>query len=451
MALREEEKRRREGEKRRREEERRESAAKERAAREGSNFDVLKAGDFAGVADTPEDPRDKHEWSRTKRQEYSRKMGEFATFLRTGNPALAKSSADYIARLGEEERRFGNRRIARTVSLVASHEELHTRRFLSAVSEHLAGHRIEPVGYARKTLSDRPAKRKVIPLLSDLHFGSNLSPKDNPTPFGPVEESRRFDKVVHEIADYKPQYRNDTDLLLLLNGDLIEGFLGHDNTRDESPLVEQEIILLKYMEAAIGHLAAAYPRVTVHCQPGNHGRDKLLHPGRATSSKWKGIEWKLYKVLEMLCRSLPNVTFDVPYMAVSIIDVFGSKILVSHGDTEVPIKHPDSGASWNAAQLAQINSSRRYGCEFIAAMFGHYHAGRLIPGTIWRIHNAALVPPAGYARGMSGNDEKCGQWLIEGVKDHPIGDTRFLDVGPSEDHDQSLGKIIKPFRLSEAP
>jgi hypothetical protein len=424
-----------------------------RKVREESDYMALEPEDFgAGVADTREPRGAKRGWSKTKRQEFSAMMAEYLPVLRgTASPEELDRVARYHRRLAEEERRFGKRRVARSLSLAAAHEALHTFNFLLGAKKYFGGI-IQPTKWLRKPRKDQ-FKRTIVALLSDLHLGADLSPLDNPIPFGPVEEARRLEKVVREIADYKPHYRCDTDLVLLINGDVIEGNLQHDNTRDEAPVPEQELIFLHLMGDALGYLADAFrdTRIRVVCQPGNHGRDKQIHPGRATRSKWKGTEWKLYRVLEMMCQRLPNVTFDVPFMAVSTVDLHGAKMGVSHGDTEVPIKHPDSGSGWNAAQLAQINSNRRYGVEYDVWAFGHYHACRIVPGRPWRMHNGALIPSPGYSRGMTGTDEGCVQLIWEAVPGYPVGDVRPIDVGPAQDHDKTLGKIIRPFRLPEKP
>jgi hypothetical protein len=35
------------------------------------------------------------------------------------------------------------------------------------------------------------------------------------------------------------------------------------------------------------------------------------------------------------------------------------------------------------------------------------------------------------------------------VEGYPIGDARFIEVGPAQDKDEKLGKIIEPFRFTD--
>lgn len=416
-----------------------------RQQRQSSDFSSLRSEDFAvGVAN---DGRVDENASEEKRQEYSEAMGELAADLAEsgGDPTKIRPElGTYVARLAEQERRFGNRRLARSVSLLVAHEALARRQFIEACDQYL-NRRVEPLGYA---LDSRPhvTKRDVILKLSDLHFGAELDPASNPIPYRAVEEARRFEYVIRQALDFKPQYRDQSRLRLLVNGDVIEGFLGHD-LRAGAPLTEQKAVFWEYMTAAIGLLAQVYPTIEVECQPGNHGRNIARHPGRATEFKWDGIEWDMYYALRKMCSSLKNVSWKLPFRAVSVIDLFGAKMLMSHGDTEVPIADPDTQAAKNALMLERINSSREYGCEFRVAAFGHFHKSRNQGGHIIKIFNGCLVPPNGHARGKGYISEGCSQTIWEAVEGHPVGDYRRIEVGQMQDHDEQLGKLIKPFRF----
>lgn len=434
---------------------------RERQARLQSDLAPLKADDFSSDEDydtgvgndqRPGARKLSGKASSEKRQEFNAKMGEHASGLRSaavGSPddiaaGMSEDAGQYVGALAEQERRFGNRRLARSVSLFSAGEELARQLWVRACQQYLTG-RVVPTGYAKKPPS-APAKRSVCLLLSDLHLGADLGQSDNPMPYRKVEEARRLEYVMRQAIDYKPQYRKDSELVLMLNGDIIEGLLLHD-FRDGAPLTEQKVIFLKYFERFVGECAAAFPGVRVFCQPGNHGRDKVRHPGRATSSKWDGVEWGLYYALSRACSHLKNVEFDLPHRAVSSIDLHGSWFLLSHGDTEVRLGDPDTKAKDNLAILDKINATRLYGREYAAAGFGHYHKPRYLPYHPRVIFNGALIPPNGHARTMGYIGESCGQFLWEAVEGYPVGDVRFIEVGASQDNDERLGNIILPFRF----
>lgn len=418
-----------------------------------SDFEALKPEDFDVTVGN--DGRIDKAAAKEKRQEYSRSMGETAQALHRASELTAAQGGEvsdylppelgsYLGKLAEQERRFGNRRVARSVSLALAHEALAIRMFKDAARQYLHA-KIEPTGYARQA-PRRDAKRTVCLLLSDLHLGSDLSTLDEPMPFRAVEEARRLEYVLRQALDYKPQYRENSELCLLINGDIIEGQLMHQ-LRDGAPLTEQKVIFWRYFRQLLGYAAQQYPRVRVVCQPGNHGRDKVRHPGRATSRKWDGHEWEMYYALREMASELRNVDWQLDMRAVSVVDLHGSVLGLTHGDTEVKLSDPDTRAKQNAQALDRINSARVFGVEFDAWAFGHFHKPRYQPRNPRVLWNGALVPPNGYARGAGHVGEPCGQWLWEAVEGYPVGDVRFIEVGRAQDNDEKLGTLIEPFRF----
>ncbi len=435
---------------RRREAQRRERVESDYAALKHEDFEV----GVGNLGETPAQAAERSQASKEKRQEFNVRMGEFASALHGAAERAAEEGTDeafddlpphlgtFQGRLAEQERRFGNRRIARSVSIAAAHEALALRQFKAAASEFLSD-KVVPTGYAARGPWQKPTKRTVVMLLSDLHLGANLSELDNPVPFRRVEEARRLEFLLRQLLDYKIQYRDVTELLLLLNGDMIEGLLGHD-MRDGAPLTEQKIIFWRLFRLFIGFCAQQFPSVLVVCQPGNHGRDKMRHPGRATSSKWDGHEWQMYWALKEMCSGLPNVRWDIGFRAVSVVDLYGSKMLVTHGDTEVPIGPPSTKHRDNLAAIDRINASRIYGCEFEVAVFSHYHDPLFRPGRPSIVYNGMLVPPNGFARGYGYIRETCGMFMWEAVEGYPVGDVRFVEVGVKQDMDNRLGDLLPP-------
>jgi hypothetical protein len=412
----------------------------------GSDFAALKPEDFAvGVGNRPA-PIASKVASAEKRQEWSQAMGKFAGALRGDGP-MDKDLGEYIGALAEQERRFSNRRLSRSVSISAAHAEL-SRELFKATARQFFSRKITATGYALKR-STKPQPRTVNILFSDLHLGAAMDERANPLPFRAIEEARRLEYVVRQVLDYKPQYRAQSKLRVYLNGDIVDGMLMHDQ-RAGLPLTEQKAVFWHHFRIAMAHFAAQYPSVEVECQPGNHGRNIARHPGRATEDKWDGIEWDMYYALAQMCSGLANVKFSMPFRAVSVVDLYGSKLLLTHGDTEPGFGDPDSASEKNAATMAQINSSMIYGEQFACYAVGHWHKGRyLATRDPQGIFNGALVPPNGHARSNRMIGEKQGQTLWESVEGYPIGDLRFVVVGPAQDKDERLGLMIPPFRFPD--
>jgi hypothetical protein len=416
-----------------------------RAQRIASDYAALQPEDFdVSVGNVgPTDGKAANE----KRQEYNARMGEFASALQEsgGDPSeIPQELGSYISGLAEQERRFGNRRLSRSISLAAAHAEL-SRQLNKQTAIQFFSAKIEPTGYALKGPGSTK-KRTVVAHFSDLHLGAEMDARGNPMQFREVEEARRLEYFLRQILDYKPQYRKDSQLQVLIDGDVIDGFLQHDQ-RAGLPLSEQKAVFWHHFQRILALCSQQYPRVLVECQAGNHGRNIARHPGRATEDKWDGIEWDMYFALSQMCSKLPNVSFNIPFRAVSIVSHYGQNILVTHGDTEVKLGDPDTKARENAATLDRINSTRLYGVEFARGVHGHFHKGRINP--FW-LSNPALVPPNGHARGAGYIGEPCGQMLWEWTEGFPVGDIRMVEVGIAQDRDEKLGTLLPPFRFPKA-
>ena len=431
-------------------------------------FAPLAAEDFAvGVGNVPENPRqaaERGKASEEKRQEYNRKMGETLGAVRDVASGVARELpeevVEYLAILSEQERRFGNRRIARSTAISLAQEVLKIRWFTKAAETYFAN-KVQPSGYAaRKKPPPEPGAldRTLVVLLSDLHLGARLSEVDNPTPFRVLEESRRLAHVVKQALDYKPQYRDRTRCLVLLIGDVIQGYLQHD-IRDGAPLTEQSVIFWKLFQQAGALLSAHFPLVQFRCVGGNHGRNRLRHPGRATSEKWDSFETQLYVGLRCMLSSCPNVRFHIPLPPdappVGFVDLYGSTLGYAHGDTEPgPFGNPTTSHDKNVDVLQRFASAGEYARWMpdparppAAWAFGHYHTPMLAPGSPTVVYNGMLVPPDGHARSRGYVGKPTGQWLWEAVPNYPVGDARYVLVGTEQDRDESLDRILVPPRL----
>lgn len=444
----------------------RERRAKIREERLRDDYQPLKPDDFAvGIGNVPDrhggDTADRGRASEEKRQEYNRRMGQVAAELHErwtryldGDQAaldsLSPEQVSYLIGLSEQERRFGNRRLARSASISLAHELLGIRMWCKAVEQWMPD-RIVPTGWAARPKSPPETgklDRTVHVILSDLHLGADLRAPEHPVPFGRIEETRRLASVVRQVLEYKPQYRSRTRLMVHLVGDVIQGMLMHD-IRDGAPLTEQGIVFTELMMQSGALFAQEFPLVEWWMQPGNHGRDKLRHPGRATSFKWDGHEWRLYYGLSVAFRALKNTRCHLPLRAASLIDVYGMTMADTHSDTEILIKSPTRNLEANLLELQKINATRALGRKIDAWNMGHWHYPILAPGDPTMVYNGALIPPDGHARSMGYISAACGQWIYESVPGHIVGDARLVTVGPEQDADASLDAILRAPRLED--
>jgi len=290
--------------------------------------------------------------------------------------------------------------------------------------------------------------RAVNLVLSDLHFGSDISKnKTGGLDFGKIEEARRLAKVTQEVITYKPQYRKETELNVLLLGDLIQNQL-HD-MRDGAPMAEQVCRAIHLLSQTLTHFTNNFPQVNVYVNSGNHGRNTSRHHNRAVNDKWDSLESIICYALKNTFKNVKNIKFEIPLTPYVTYEVFGKKIFASHGDTV--IKPGFVGKSINTGsletQINKINATLNDNDEYAVFICGHIHTGsttHLGNGAVM-ITNGALVPSDEFAVSIGLLENSCGQMLFESVPGYPVGDVRFIRVNQKDDENKELDKIIQKF------
>jgi hypothetical protein len=309
----------------------------------------------------------------------------------------------------------------------------------------------------RKMPKYKPSKvrgktRRVLNVIfSDTHYGSDLDPRELLHKYGPAEEARRTAYVCKEVAEYKTQYRDDTELYVHVLGDIIQGQL-YDQ-RDGKPLAEQAGAAMAILIDAVSYLAQAFPRgVTVFCTPGNHGRNTARHQQRAVLQKWDAIETIVYQGLRAGVRNITNVKVLLDYPAYYEFEAFDKIGYATHGDTHFNPGYP--GKSVDVAglkrQMNEKNNTRVMAGKKPYGLFivGHVHVGSLVhvPGGAIAITNGCLLPPDSFAQSIGIDATACGQWMWESVEGHIVGDSRYITVDEEVDKDASLEQIVRPVR-----
>lgn len=292
-------------------------------------------------------------------------------------------------------------------------------------------------------------KRALNVIISDTHIGSDVRKEETgKLDFGKVEESRRLARITQEIIDYKPQYRDETELNLNISGDIIENKL-HDLGDDSAPIAEQAARAIHLLTQSVAHLANHFPKINVRFQTGNHGRNTGRHHGRAVSQKWDSIETIIYYALKTALKSVSNITFDIPLTPYSIYEVFGRKVFVTHGDSVLNVGYPGSSIKTGSLeeQINRINASLPDSEEIAVFAVGHVHVGSvtyLSNGAVL-ITNGPMVPSNAFAVSIGLMEASCGQMMWESVEGYPCGDIRYIQVTEKDDKNAELDKLITPW------
>jgi hypothetical protein len=289
-------------------------------------------------------------------------------------------------------------------------------------------------------------KRALNLVISDLHIASDLDPEEVGVRYGVVEEARFLAHIARTAIEYKAKYRDETELHVFLNGDIIANILHGASSADLLALQNCRAIWL--LTQLIGILAQHFRKVVVHCTTGNHGRDIAIHAKRAVSQKFNSHETTIYYAVKTATRNLVNVSWDIPKTPWADAVILGHRMRSTHGDTHLNLGNP--GTSLNIGtiegKINKINASLNDKDEFEVFIVGHVHTPlviRLSNGSFLVI-NGSAQPPDSYANTLDIVESRQVQVMFETTADHAVGDLRFIDMSASS-HDRSLDSLIIPF------
>lgn len=353
------------------------------------------------------------------------------------------------ASLVEREEMKGISRLTKTNSLALAHDELFMSRFREVMVKVSSELKKMPVPTLGKKVAGKAKTQRIVTLmLSDLHFGSKLDPRELPFRYDFEEEARALASVIVRLCEFKVDYREETELVIWLGGDLIRGKI-HDRQAGAAG-AEQGADAMHLLVQAVRIAAKHYKKVTVHCSTGNHDRDEVRSPGTAYDAKWDSRATLIYFGVKLGVQHLPNVTFNIPRTAYCTWEAFGRPVYATHGDTNLHPGNPAKtisissiDAQMKTIQLARVNQGLK---PYEAFLCGHVHQGMHLPlpaGEL--VINPALIPVDGFASGVGYAGTRPGQVLFESTPHHVVGDLRFMYVGPDTLKDKSYDRVILPF------
>ena len=298
--------------------------------------------------------------------------------------------------------------------------------------------------------SAKKAERTIIAHLSDTHYGCNV----DKTEMGGLNEynweiaSRRTALFFKQIVDYKPQHRDQTEVVLLVNGDIIAGMI-HNTEWFVDLLTTQFAGTLNILTQGISYLSANFKKVRVVMTPGNHGRSmRKVDHGRATTHKWDSYETQIFvAVREVIKAKCTNVEVEVPVAPFGIFEAQGHTYFVTHSDTVINAGNPGSALQMKSInnQINKLNASELGGeAKFAAVICGHIHTPtvQLMESGCMLILNGCLSGLDPFALSIGIFDSNPTQQLFEATEKHAVGDMRFIQV-KGADKDASLDAIIE--------
>lgn len=294
-----------------------------------------------------------------------------------------------------------------------------------------------------------PVQRQLVAVLSDTHYGAMIDPREVPgCALDWTVSARRTALFCEQIETWKPAHRAETELVIAMIGDLIEGAIHVISEGTLVLLTEQVHGATSILFQMIDRLRHAFRKVHVKVTPGNHARYPHRGAGRTTSAKWDSVQHAVLLGLQYAFREADDVSFTIPRTPYVTWDAPGGELMwATHGDTV--ISPGNVGKSVNTAKLGekvmQLDASDLYDRPVAAAIFGHVHVPMCTTAANGCdiVVNGTLSGTGPYAQSINIHGNHPCQVLFESVPGNPVGDFRRVKLRLA-DEDPRYDAIIAP-------
>lgn len=297
-----------------------------------------------------------------------------------------------------------------------------------------------------KLNSKKKINRAIVMHLSDTHFQAQIDGEEmgELNKYNNTEEARRLAFFTKEVAEFKKQHRDETELVMVLNGDLIQGII-HD--QESTPAITTQISAsLHLLTQSISYLATEFKRVRVICTTGNHAR--MMHKGnkgRQTQEKWDSFATILHVGLKYALKPYTNVEFEIPVTPYAYTKILGHNYFICHSDTVLSVGYPGKSINVQNAKN-KINDLKEGIGPIDVVMVGHTHVDtkQVLTNGVTMLTNGSMsgIDPFALSIGITSSSPT--QQMHEVTEAHKVGDLRSVYVAEA-DKDNSLDKIVEPF------
>jgi predicted phosphodiesterase len=315
-----------------------------------------------------------------------------------------------------------------------------------------ANFKLHPAIKVKKS-NKKKKSRTIVAHVSDTHFGANIQKSEmgNVNQFNWTIAARRMALFAKQIVEYKSQYRDNTDLVILINGDIMAGVI-HNQEFFVDLLSVQQVGTMHILLQFISYIAQFFDNITIECTEGNH--DRSMHKGskdRGNTTKWDNYLMPIYHALkEVLKAKHPNIVINIPTTPYAIFKAQGHHFFVTHGDTVINLGNPGKALNMSSIsnQINKLNASELGGDNHFAAVIcGHCHVNtlQLTDSGAFLLVNGCLSGSDPYAQSIGIFSNSASQQIFEITEDHAVGDFRMIRVTDA-DNQTGLDKIIEPFK-----
>lgn len=253
-------------------------------------------------------------------------------------------------------------------------------------------------------------------MLSDLHLDEVVFPEQvmGINKYNREIAHGRLERTAQNFVEVWKQYHQRVTydgVVVCLGGDIFSGDI-HEELKEsnEDTLFGSIEYWVDPLASVINLIADEFGKVHVPVVVGNHGR--TTRKPRAKFRARSNADWKIGCDLQRIFAKDKRVTFDVSDSADTIIDSYGRRVMLTHGDQAT------GGAGWGGifspiSRLDDKKSKRQAAVDvpYDLMVLGHWH--QLIYGPNW-IVNGSLKGYDEYAFTMNFGYEVPAQasWLM---------------------------------------
>lgn len=262
------------------------------------------------------------------------------------------------------------------------------RGIAEAVAEYSA-HPLKPPKWMTRTPKKAERLAVLCTILSDCHFDEVVEPAE-------IEGRNAYNRQIAEqrlelyfagvvkIARHYLAGLTYQGVVLFLGGDLISGDIHEElSETNEGTALETVLHWTERIAAGIGLLADEFGSVHVPAVVGNHGR-RTRKP-RAKKRARDNFDWLIAQMLARHFHSDSRVTFEIPDGTDCLVDVFGTRFLLTHGDQTGG--GGGIGGIW--PPIMRMIAKKRVRHDFDTLVCGHWHqlimapdAGVIVNGSL---------------------------------------------------------------------
>ena len=297
-----------------------------------------------------------------------------------------------------------------------------------------------------KNKSKKKIKRAIVMHLSDTHFQAQIDGEEmgGLNNYSNKEEARRLAFFTKEVADFKKEHRDSTELVVVLNGDLIQGII-HDQ-ESTPPITTQVAASLHLLTQSLSYLASEFNKVRVICTVGNHAR--MMHKGnkgRQTQEKWDSFATILHVGLKYALANYKNIEFEIPVTPYAYTKILGHNYFICHSDTVLSVGYV--GKSINVVNAKnKINDLKEGIGPIDVVMIGHVHVDtkQVLTNGVTLLTNGSMSGIDPFALSIGITNSCPTQQMHEVTEQHKVGDLRSVYVEEA-DNMKDLDTIIEPF------